>query len=353
MRQTEKIENSLKPVNRRIKLVVWDLDNTLWDGILSENDFLIENEKAIEAIKALDKFGIIHSVCSKNDEKSALAKLEKLGIKEYFLHPQINWENKSEGIRIIKEKLNIGFDAIAFIDDQPFERDEVNFVYPSVQCFDVDVIPQLEEMLKPQVLSEESSMRRIMYINDEKRTQEEIKINNNNKFLKSLGMSLVIKPAVMEDLARIEELTIRTHQLNATGYTYSYEELCELIHSPNYKIFVTELKDKYGTYGKVGIALLKLDEGSWTLKLLLVSCRVMSRGVGSVLLNHIIAHSIENSVNLFAEFLPTEKNRIMYIAYKLSGFEESGELENGGVLLKHNSKNANTFSEYMKVSFHY
>ena len=350
------VEKLTDETNTVIKCIVWDLDNTLWDGIISENDHLIPNKKAIEAIKHLDGYGILHSISSKNNHEDAMAEIESMGLKDYFLFPQIGWQNKSESIRIIKEKLNIGFDAIAFIDDQPFERNEVNFVHPEVKCYDVDIIERIksEDIFRPRFVTDESSMRRAMYLSDQVRAKQEETAVSNTAFLSTLEMKLKIQPATLMDLARVEELTIRTNQLNATGYTYSYDELVSLLESPDYQIYVAEFEDKYGTYGKIGIVMLQLKDNEWIIKLLLVSCRVMSRGVGGIILNTIINYSQQMGKTLFAEFMPTDRNRIMFISYKLSGFENHQTLkEEGGLLLKYipQSQDAKPEGSFIKIDF--
>ena len=121
-------------------------------------------------------------------------------------------------------------------------------------------------------------------------------------------MVLTIFPAKEEDLQRAEELTVRTNQLNATGYTYSYNELNQFRLSDKYKLLMARLDDKYGRYGHIGLALVKCNPDVWTLKLLLMSCRVMSRGVGSIMLNHIMQLAKSHKVRLRAEFVPTGRN---------------------------------------------
>jgi FkbH-like protein len=130
------------------------------------------------------------------------------------------------------------------------------------------------------------------------------------------------------DLQRAEELTVRTHQLNSTGYTYSYEELDSFRKSDRYKLLIAGLEDKYGTYGKIGLVLIECQENLWAIKLLLMSCRVMSRGVGSVLLNYLVRLAKHNGKRLQAEFLTTDRNRMMYITYKFAGFKEAETKEN-------------------------
>lgn len=340
-----------KKKKSNIKCVVWDLDNTMWHGILSEHDSLVLRDNIASIIRTLDERGIIHSIASKNNHEDAMKMLEQFGLHEYFLYPQISWDNKSNALKTIKEKLNIGYDAIAFIDDQPFERDEVNFEHEEIVCYDVDIIAGMLEMpeFRPKFITEESALRRRMYIQDDMRSQEEKQIGNNKKFLESLDMEFIIAPASVNDLQRVEELTVRTNQLNATGYTYSYEELEGFLTSPNHKLFVAELIDKYGSYGKIGVVMVECVDDAWTLKLLLMSCRVMSRGVGTVLLHYIINLAKEQKKTLLAEFLPTDRNRLMNITYKFAGFTETGKLENGGSLLTHPLTDFYEYPGYIKM----
>lgn len=333
-----------------IKCVVWDLDHTIWHGILLENDVLELRKGIVSILQTLDSWGIINSIASKNNHEDAIKMLNYFGIREYFLYPQINWDLKSSSISRIKEKLNIGMDAIAFIDDQPFERDEVAFTHESVTCLDVDSIENMPDMFRPRFITEESALRRRMYLDDDMRQQEEQETGNNRKFLESLGLEFSIHAATVNDLQRVEELTLRTNQLNATGYSYSYEELEALVRSEDHHLFVSELTDKYGSYGKTGVALVACDGDTWTLKLLLMSCRVMSRGVGGVLLNYIMNLARANGCRLQAEFLPTDRNRLMYVTYKFAGFAETGKLENGGVLLEHPLPATVPYPEYIKVT---
>lgn len=112
-------------MEQKIKCVVWDLDNTLWDGILTEGDDVQLRDGIIDIIKTLDERGILQSVASKNNFEDAYKKLEELGVAEYFLYPQINWNPKSEAVKKIAENINLGIDSFAFIDDSEFEREEV------------------------------------------------------------------------------------------------------------------------------------------------------------------------------------------------------------------------------------
>jgi HAD superfamily phosphatase (TIGR01681 family) len=124
------------PSTKQVKCVVFDLDGTVWNGILLENENVELADNLVETLEKLDERGILLSVASKNSHEHAWKKLEKLGIAEYFLYPEINWRPKSENIRRIANNLNIGIDSLAFIDDNEFELEEVRSVLPQVTCFE-------------------------------------------------------------------------------------------------------------------------------------------------------------------------------------------------------------------------
>jgi FkbH-like protein len=335
-----------------IKCVIWDLDNTLWNGVLLEDDQVTLRPEVAEVIKILDSRGILHSISSRNDAVAAMAKLEQFGLKEYFLYPQINWNSKSSSIQIIAQALNISIDTLAFVDDQAFEREEVAFFLPEVLCInevDAEMLPNMIA-LQPRFITEDSKLRRQMYVSDIERSNAKKEfVGSEETFLATLNMVFTIKLAEEEDLKRIEELTIRTHQLNTTGYTYSYEELDNFRSSESHQLLISELTDKYGSYGKIGLSLIECQKEVWTIKLLLMSCRVMSRGVGTIMMNHLIQLTQNAQVRLQAEFLPNDRNRMMYVTYKFAGFREVkkvGELS----ILECDLSNSTVFPDYVQVN---
>lgn len=336
---------------RQIKLVVWDLDNTLWDGTLLEGDAVAPRPEVVEVIRTLDARGILHSIASKNDPTAALEKLEALGLSGLFLYPQIGWSAKSVGIRKAVETINIGFDAVAFVDDQPFEREEVAHALPEVWTVDAAEAGTLADRseLMPRFITDESALRRSMYQADAARNSAQDDFEGPEEtFLAGLDMHFTIAPAAEEDLQRAEELTVRTNQLNATGVTYSYEELDAFRRSPDHLLLVASLVDKYGTYGKIGLALIEMGADTWMLKMLLMSCRVMSRGVGTILLSRILRLAKESGARLRAEFKSTDRNRMMKITYRFAGFEEVER--NGEVaILEHDLERIQPFPDYVVV----
>jgi len=308
-----------------IKCVVWDLDNTVWDGILLEDSTVTLRPHVVEILKTLDARGILHSIASRNDHATAMAKLQEFGIDEYFLYPQINWNSKGASVGQIAQDINIGLDTIAFIDDQPFEREEVAFTHDKVLCIDSAALDDLLDRpeFNPRFITEDSRLRRHMYMADIRRNREEAEfVGPTDEFLSTLNMVFTIAKAKEEDLKRAEELTVRTHQLNTTGYTYSYEELDAFRTSPDHILLISSLEDRHGTYGKIGLTLIEKGPDVWTVKLLLMSCRVMSKGVGMIMIHHILRMAKEAGVKLRAEFLSTDRNRQMLITYRFAGFKE-------------------------------
>jgi len=336
----------------KIKCVVWDLDNTLWQGTLLEGDTVTLSPNVVEIIQTLDQRGILQSIASKNEYHTAMAKLTEFNLQDYFLYPQINWNSKAHSIETIAKSINIGIDTLAFIDDQPFEREEVNFSLPEVYCIDATDLPNLLNLseLNPHFITEDSKYRRQMYLSDIKRNQLEEEFSGpKESFLASLQMIFTIAPAKENDLQRAEELTVRTNQLNTTGYTYSYEELKSFINSDNYLLLITSLEDKYGTYGKIGLTLIERQPTVWTIKLLLMSCRVMSRGVGTILINHLRNEARHHQVKLCAELIQNDRNRMMYMTYKFAHFQEISN--DGHLILFENDLSAiQQFPEFVKVN---
>lgn len=334
---------------KQIKCVIWDLDNTLWEGTLSEGGGGALRPGVAETLAELDRRGVLLSIASKNEAAPALAALEALGVADYFLCPQINWGDKGESVKHIGELLNLKPEALALIDDSPFERDAARHavpqltVYPETAAAGLAALPELT----PRFLTETSARRREMYRADLRRREakEEFR-GSSEEFLERLNIRVTVAPVTEGDLRRVEELTIRTHQLNSTGVTYSYEELAALTRDQGHIFLVCSLADKYGDSGQVGLLLAGLEGDALRLKLLIVSCRVMSYGLGNALLAYAARLAEGLGRRLIADFLPTEHNRVMYIAYKFAGFEERGG-EDDKLLLEYRGGPAPALPPYL------
>ncbi|MFN9086502.1 MAG: HAD-IIIC family phosphatase [Gemmatimonadaceae bacterium] len=319
--------------------MVWDLDDTLWDGTIMEDPQVVCSAQLLALLRELDQRGILLSIASRNEWDVVRRKLEELGIDDLFLHAQVGWGSKSESISIIARELGIGLDSIAFVDDQPFERDEVAMALPDVLCLAPTDIPYMLQMpsMNPLVLTPEASGRRVLYKAAARREAAERGFSGpSEEFLRSLHIECRIRAASEIDIDRVQELTVRTHQLNSTGYSYSRDELVQLTHSPTHSVMIASLSDRFGDYGSVGVVLLAREGDALMIKLLLVSCRVISRGVGSVLLAYVLKAGQKDGFAVRAEFVPTDRNRIMEITYRLSGFRSAG-VQDGIHLLQHDA----------------
>lgn len=336
------------------KCVVWDLDDTVWSGTLTADDELRVRPGVREAIVGLDERGVLQSVASKNNHDDALQRLRECGLEHYFLEPQITWSTKSSSIAEIQRRLNIGMDTIVLVDDQEFERDEVAFHHPQVETIAADEVPGLLSMprLSPAVVTDDARRRREMYVQDRQRELSERDfVGPRDDFLAGLDMRCVIALAEDGDLDRLEELTRRTNQLNSTGIHYSYDDLSRLRADPGHELWVCALTDTYGDYGKVGLALVATQDDRRTIKLLLMSCRTVSKGVGTVLLTFLVDRCRAEGKKLFADFRRTPRNRQMLLTYQLSGFEVV-DRKGDQLLYENDLRERRALPEYLKVEIH-
>lgn len=337
---------------KEIKCVVWDLDNTIWEGTLLEGDKIKLKLGVVDVIKTLDHRGILHSIASKNNHDDAIGKLCEFGIDNFFLYPEINWNAKSKSIAAIRANLNIGMDTFMFVDDEPYERDEVKSEHPKITCIEASDYLELphHSRLNPRFVTHDSKRRRLIYLQDQKRRCDEIKFNGpKTVFLKSMNIEVTIHEATEKDLERAEELTVRTNQLNATGQTYSYDELKVYMESDIHKLIVCEMNSKYGYYGIIGLALIEMRETYHHIKLLLMSCRVMSLGIGTILLTHIMQSALRDGKFAKADFKHTGRNRIMYVTFRFAGFKETKNQEYGNIVLENRAIDVNNFPPHIIV----
>jgi methoxymalonate biosynthesis protein len=306
-----------------VKCLVWDLDETLWKGTLLEDREVHLAEEMRAVVAELDSRGILQSVASKNDHEPAWAKLEELGLADYFVLPRIGWGPKSGSVRRIAEELNFAERAIAFIDDNPAERAEVAYHLPEVRCYRAEEASTLGDRpeFRPRHVTVDSRRRRAMYQAAFRREAERSRHDGpDEEFLKTLDLRLRIARAGQEEISRVEELTVRTSQMNATGVHYSDAALRGLLDDPDHEVLVAAMTDRFGPHGAVGVILIERLPSAWHLKLLATSCRVVSFGAGTAILNWIADSAAGAGVHLLADFRPTDRNRMMEIAYRFAGF---------------------------------
>ncbi|MER8102622.1 HAD-IIIC family phosphatase [Kitasatospora sp. NPDC094016] len=325
-----------------VKVLVWDLDDTLWDGTVLEGDDPVPFPAATAALRALDERGVLHAVASRSDRAVATAHLERLGLHELFTVLEIDWGPKSGAVRRIAEAIGIGLDTVAFVDNDPVERAEVAAAHPVVRCYPAEQVAALAELpeFRTEFVTADARERRLRYRGEALRTRaREDHQGSPEEFLASLGLELTVRQAGPDDLARAHELTVRTHQLNTTGRTYDLPELRALCDSPDHRVLVAELTDRFGDYGTIGLALSertghrKGDGPAEVLRLLLLSCRVMSRGIGPALIGHVVRAALAEGRRPLAEFVPTDVNRVMLVNLRFAGFTVVGQEGEGRLLL--------------------
>ncbi|NLE77982.1 MAG: HAD-IIIC family phosphatase [Rhodococcus sp.] len=306
-----------------VKCVVWDLDDTVWDGVLLESDAAVPKDEVIHTLNVLDERGILHAVASRGEYRPALAHLRASGIDDLFSAVEVSWGRKSDAVLRIAETLGIGVDTIAFVDNDPVELAEVAAALPDVRCFRAEqsgTLPNLPD-LTPGTVTADARARRRYYRSERERSVAESEFaGTNEEFLASLDLVMTVRPATPADLDRAEELTVRTHQLNTTGRTFGLVELQQMCESERYEVLVASLTDRYGDYGTIGLAVTELRGDDSVLHLLLMSCRVISRGVGAALIGYVADRARRRGGRSFAEFVPTDVNRVMLVALRFAGF---------------------------------
>lgn len=310
----------------QVKCVVWDLDNTLWNGTLieTENPETLELKPGSrELIEKLDERGILQSVASKNDYETAYPILKKLGIAKYFLYPQIHWNPKSGSLKTIAESLNIGIDTFAFIDDTAFEREEVRSTYPQVRVYDVTEIRNL--LTRPEFdvpVTAESRNRRAMYLAEEKRSYL-MNENQNDivEFLKKCNLRIhLFEPKTEEEKLRCYELIVRTNQLNMTGRKYTEEEFADVLNRPEHKNFVFSCADDFGEYGIVGFGQYHTEGKTLVFTEFAMSCRVAGKYVESALFAELLRR--EGCMDGWFDVVKTKKNILLRNTLEDIGFSQ-------------------------------
>jgi FkbH-like protein len=287
---TERQHEAKKPATRskaapaaKVKCVVWDLDNTLWSGVIGDDgpDGVKPNRAALDVVHALDERGIVQSIASKNEYQLAWSRIESLGLADYFLYPAIHWGAKSGSIRAIAEELNIGVDTLAFIDDSPFERSEVQASFGEVRVYDVSEIENLLERREFDVpITEASRLRRQSYLAEAQRKQAaRVWRDDEDSFLRSCGLVLRISSPEEADYARCLELIQRTNQLNLSTRRFDRSAFEALVSDPSIDCYVLRCEDRFGDYGLVGFAAFDSSGFVPRLSDFVLSCRVAQKRV--------------------------------------------------------------------------
>ena len=329
------------------KCVVIDLDNTTWGGIIGDDGIekiqigSLGIGKAFTEfqywIKKLKQRGIIVAVCSKNTESIAKEPFEQhpdmvLSLEDVSVFVA-NWENKADNIRMIQKVLNIGFDSMVFLDDNPYEREVVRENLPSVCVPDLpeDPAEYLNALYKLDLFgtvssSQEDRGRTKLYQVEAKRVELKKEFANEGEFLANLEMVADVKPFDKFSFARIAQLSQRSNQFNLRNVRYTEVDVEKMSSSDDFLTLQLSLQDRLGDHGLVAVVIGKNDGDSFFIDTWLMSCRVLKRGMENFTLNCLAqAASLQGAKYLHGEYLPTAKNAIVADHYKELGFEPAGE----------------------------
>ena len=257
-----------------------------------------------------------------------MAVLERLGIQEYFLYPQIHWDPKSGSLEQIAKDLNIGIDSFAFVDDTAFERRQVASVWPQVRTYDAAEMDTL--LVRPEFdvpVTAESRLRRSMYRAEENRNT--LRASENTDFVEFLRKcnlkTQVFFPGEEAQRLRCYELLIRTNQLNMTGRKYTREEFEEILLRPGHKSYAFTCGDDFGEYGIVGFAQYRVEGNALVFSEFALSCRVAGKFVESALFAHLLKEEKVRS-GIFT-VIKTKKNGLLRKTLEQIGFAVEEETE--------------------------
>ena len=330
------------------KCLILDLDNTMWGGVIGDDG--LENiqlgslgiGKAFTEfqcwIKKLKNRGIILAVCSKNTETIAKEPFEK--------HPDMvlklddiavfmaNWENKADNIRQIQSILNIGFDSMVFLDDNPFERNMVRENIPGI------TVPELPEdpaeyleflyhlnLFETITFSNEDTERTRQYQVEAQRTVIQKSFTNEDDFLRSLDMISLVEPFNKFNSPRVAQLSQRSNQFNLRTVRYTEADIEKATVSENVFSFTFTLSDKFGDNGMICVIILKkANAETLFIDTWFMSCRVLKRGMENFVLNTISKAAKEKGyAYLKGEYISSPKNEMVRNHYFHLGFKQMNE----------------------------
>jgi FkbH-like protein len=282
-----------------IKCVVWDIDGTLLDGVFLESgpespvadlaaDPRPAPDQAMTGVLAeLAGRGVLHALASRNPPAAAEYVERVTGHR--FAATECGWGPKSDAIRRISAELGMAADHIAFVDDDALERAEVSFAMPEVTVLAPEEMTEAVSwpQFSPPVVTDEARRRGELYLTRRRRQEEAAAYGGSRDgFLRHCQTRVVIATAGPGDLPRLHELSVRTHQFNSAGHPVGQETLARLVDRADHLVITVRLSDRYGDDGMVGGCVIATGGGAttWEVRLLMLSCRAMGRGVIDALL---------------------------------------------------------------------
>ncbi len=325
------------------KLLVMDLDDTIWGGVIGEvgvggidlgpTSARGEAYQMFQAYaKELMQRGILLAVCSKNDitrAKSAFTAHDSMILNlADFIDFQANWDRKSDNIRRIAESANLGLNSIVFVDDSPTECEEVRLALPEVLtiCIEgdpADITSKIHESgaFEAISLSSEDKLRTNSYTQEKERKELAKNSVSYQSYLRGLCMKIEIAQLDTTTLQRASQLINKTNQFNLSLKRRTTAELNEFITNPISYARIIRLSDKFGDYGWIGVVLAQANQSTLTLDTLLMSCRVFARGVENVILDAIVNDAIAMGANnIVATYYPSDRNELVRDYLLKNGF---------------------------------
>lgn len=257
-----------------LKLLIWDLDDTFWQGTLSEGG-VVRVDDNIKLLHILDDHGVINSICSKNNKDSADKELEVLGVKDLFVFNSIDWSPKGPRIETMIREIGLRPVNCLFVDDNPVNRNEALHYVPGLSVISPEELSGLKDYFKDLPATDLDHSRRSRYHVLEEKQSAKKHFSDNLDFLYQSETIVVIDRDCISHIDRIEELVNRTNQLNFTKVRSSKEELEVLCKRPDVDSGCVYVRDKYGDYGIVGFFAIK--DGRCLH--FLFSCRTIGQGV--------------------------------------------------------------------------
>lgn len=313
------------------KVVIVDLDNTLWGGIVGEigweavrlgghdpvGEAFLEFQKEL---KRLSESGVILAIASKNEESIALEAIDRhpemVLQRSDFAGWRINWSDKAQNIIAIVTELNVGLDSVVFIDDSAHERGQVRELLPDV------MVPELSgdpldlprefaalRCFETPSISNEDRIRTKMYVADRDRKDLMAGAPSVIDWLRQLQLEIEVSALSAVNIERAVQLLNKTNQMNLATRRLSVRELQEWASQPNHQVWTFRVRDKFGDYGLCGIASLSVDGHRAELVDFLLSCRAMGRRVEEAIISIVTTKAAEaGAARLHASCVPTKKN---------------------------------------------
>lgn len=328
------------------KCLILDLDNTVWGGVVGDDGLEgIQLGHGLGIGKAFTEFqmwvkklkqrGIIICVASKNNEEIAKEPFEKhpdmiLKLDDIAVF-QANWETKVDNIRTIQSILNIGFDSMVFLDDNPFERNIVRENIPGI------TVPELPEdpgdyleylyslnLFETANYSNADKDRTKQYQVEAKRVSLSRTFTNEADFLKSLNMISTVSGFTKFNTPRVAQLSQRSNQFNLRTIRYTEADITAMADNPDVIDLSFTLEDKFGDNGLIAVIIMKKwDEESLFVDTWFMSCRVLKRGMENFTLNTMVERAkVAGYKKIIGEYLPTPKNKMVENHYSSLGFSK-------------------------------